>query len=1370
MAGILHTLNTARQGLSAQQLGLNVTGHNISNVNNPDFSRQSVPQAASTPILQSGFLIGTGVASQQIRQTADQLLEDRITEQKSAFSASEAFMTYMKALGNMFNESSDSSISSLLPQFSDAWNTLANNPDGASERMNVYENGLKLSENFNLMDRNFSKIEQDLNQDLQGGVAEINRLGTEIARLNQAIMGQETSRTSNDNRDLRNQLVKELAQWTDIKSFEDSNGALTVTVAGGFSLVSGAASYGLSFESSQVTWQSSSGSYVDITDRIQGGALGGWLEMRDVELPRYRQEMDALARETIWHVNRLHSQGAGTEYDTGVLSGTYAPRQSNWLASLPYGDRIDYTKDFGLWMENRATLPPGYGETVVDMGISTAQPTAWTGSAPELGNVRYDFTVVRSGTTGESLWLADGQNLASVQAAESLEAALTQALRSQTLTLTDASGAVQTLEIGQASGKIPPSAAAISDALNAVDGLQAYSLPNRMTLDISTLLPGVGGMQQGDEVGFTFVSGTVREELIFRVGADDVETRGNFAAALDAVVDQVADLSVSYNGDEAVLESSRGENLGISDFRVMDNARITLDNFVEDTGGPGAASFSLAGVDITFSLDLSGGQTGAADNLFAALNRESTALKAQGISWERNAAGTGVEIWGAGGKALDIAGLDSHGGNDDGGFTLSGASGTLVGGVDAGVQVLAENGVRAVAVAPDSLATGTLGAEGTALVTGGNDSAVKVSTLTIFAAPGMRIQSDAQPGLGSLFNVAAHTDLPAGNAVLTLGGDGGFSAFDTGDVLSFTLDGQPVAYTVAPGDSTDRDFAAGLSQALGAAGLDPSRYRIAQTGASVSIVRTDGEALRLSDFQDTGTGDASLRVVTGSGFGLEGPATLLLQSGAGEVAESAVFGTGAAIEWRKYDVDGNDTGVSGRIDVQDSGPYGVEGDLAFQLSPGTLVAGNTFSMNTNATGRPAPLEMTVKGRAGSVNDSYLFTVKPPGGAVGEESVTLMWESRYGSGEVTVAVDSRTRPPVYVEVDGMRLGFESGTLFKDDLFIIETDAAGNGCMTRASDWHWTTDSFAAQFNRQGEGVSARVLQDGRLAFTNTPQTYEVSDLGCSGVNGFCDVNTRVSVLDATSLNMEALDFRLARDAGGNWAIQNDYTHGLAQLVPPGGDDSGFGIDLTGNGLADIALHFDQPVTGSGFVEFDITARNQENYAFAFSGDAAHNSGLAAALGMNTFFNGTDARTMGVNGRLAELNNLNAGTLDGLTGEIRKGDNSMARALADLQDSTIRFEEWQFSRNGKAVSAQADATLEGYYQMMTGSVGVRYQAEQRSLSFYGVMLSNLGQQRDSISAVSLDEEMVNLIKYQQAFTAAAKLITVSDEMLTTLVNMR
>jgi flagellar hook-associated protein 1 FlgK len=56
-----------------------------------------------------------------------------------------------------------------------------------------------------------------------------------------------------------------------------------------------------------------------------------------------------------------------------------------------------------------------------------------------------------------------------------------------------------------------------------------------------------------------------------------------------------------------------------------------------------------------------------------------------------------------------------------------------------------------------------------------------------------------------------------------------------------------------------------------------------------------------------------------------------------------------------------------------------------------------------------------------------------------------------------------------------------------------------------------------------------------------------------------------------------------------------------------------------------------------------------------------------------------------------------------------------------------------------------------------------ADQKTISQF------VRNQRDSISGVSIDEEMTNLIMYQNAFQASAKLISMTDEMLATIIEM-
>ena len=73
-------------------------------------------------------------------------------------------------------------------------------------------------------------------------------------------------------------------------------------------------------------------------------------------------------------------------------------------------------------------------------------------------------------------------------------------------------------------------------------------------------------------------------------------------------------------------------------------------------------------------------------------------------------------------------------------------------------------------------------------------------------------------------------------------------------------------------------------------------------------------------------------------------------------------------------------------------------------------------------------------------------------------------------------------------------------------------------------------------------------------------------------------------------------------------------------------------------------------------------------------------------------------------------------------------------------------------------------------MVGSIGIVSASASRDRSFSETMVNELNNIRDSISAVSLDEEMTNLIAYQHAYAAAAKLISTSDEMLNTLLELK
>lgn len=159
-------------------------------------------------------------------------------------------------------------------------------------------------------------------------------------------------------------------------------------------------------------------------------------------------------------------------------------------------------------------------------------------------------------------------------------------------------------------------------------------------------------------------------------------------------------------------------------------------------------------------------------------------------------------------------------------------------------------------------------------------------------------------------------------------------------------------------------------------------------------------------------------------------------------------------------------------------------------------------------------------------------------------------------------------------------------------------------------------------------------------------------------------------------------------------------------------------------------------------------------FAFANDS---SNILQAAGMNTFFSGYDASTIAVNSVVEQNVSLVAAGIVNDDGAVFTGDNENALLLGAVQfDETV-----QFSNGDKT-------TLDGFYNALVGDLGSRVRMLSRNVDLHTMISNQLNDLRDGFSGVSLDEELANLIKFQQAYTAAAKLVSTSDQMLETLVN--
>jgi flagellar hook-associated protein 1 FlgK len=280
------------------------------------------------------------------------------------------------------------------------------------------------------------------------------------------------------------------------------------------------------------------------------------------------------------------------------------------------------------------------------------------------------------------------------------------------------------------------------------------------------------------------------------------------------------------------------------------------------------------------------------------------------------------------------------------------------------------------------------------------------------------------------------------------------------------------------------------------------------------------------------------------------------------------------------------------------------------------------------------------------------------------------------------------------------------------------------------------SDIAKLNQQiiyTEGAAGGVAND--LRDTRQSKLEQLAKLTNVSVTEQANGGWDVSVGGVTMVSgMNVQDTLEAYDAGGGQMMVRAQTAGTP-LTLTGGSIQGT-IDVRDGALATLRGNID---TLAGQL---ITQVN-----------TIHSAGfdLNGGTGQN-FFTGTDAATLGVNSALvADPSMIQASGNAGAT-----GDNSVALALAGLANAA------QAGLGNQTFTQNFSATVAALGQSLAS---VNDQTVNQS-----AVTSMLSNQRSSISGVNIDEEMTNLMAFQKAFDASAKLISTVNDMLITVVNMK
>jgi flagellar hook-associated protein 1 FlgK len=293
------------------------------------------------------------------------------------------------------------------------------------------------------------------------------------------------------------------------------------------------------------------------------------------------------------------------------------------------------------------------------------------------------------------------------------------------------------------------------------------------------------------------------------------------------------------------------------------------------------------------------------------------------------------------------------------------------------------------------------------------------------------------------------------------------------------------------------------------------------------------------------------------------------------------------------------------------------------------------------------------------------------------------------------------------------------------------------------------------DRQGESLDVSgSIRGGKLA-----ALIEVRDTFLPGIT--TDLNRLAAQLTSAVNQVHSSGYGLDGSTGnGFFAPRQVAGLSLAQNTGDGGLQQVTVFDPSQLTLDDYRITFAANGPPSTFDIVNTTTGETLAAGQAYSAGAAirfdglevviTHSGLAPQQGDVFTISTTQdaAKTIAVDpGVLTNVRHIAA------AGTPQPGDNTTALALADLDSAML----------------MGGLTMSEFYSTLVSRIGSESQSRQVLATHQELLLTEVENQREAVAGVSLDEEQIDLIRFQQAYNAAANLIRMADEMADIVVNL-
>ena len=190
----------------------------------------------------------------------------------------------------------------------------------------------------------------------------------------------------------------------------------------------------------------------------------------------------------------------------------------------------------------------------------------------------------------------------------------------------------------------------------------------------------------------------------------------------------------------------------------------------------------------------------------------------------------------------------------------------------------------------------------------------------------------------------------------------------------------------------------------------------------------------------------------------------------------------------------------------------------------------------------------------------------------------------------------------------------------------------------------------------------------------------------------------------------------------------------------------------NSTNDLDDYFKASYSSSGVLS--IVPKTSQEYKIAIEDN---DTNFAGAISINNFFSGNDASDISLKQDFVD----NPSLINAYKNPV-DGDSQVANEMLQIQYHKIEF---KYSNNNII-----EATPDEFYRNITAKIATDAQTSGENVETSQAVYNAVNQEQQSISGVNIDEELANLLKYQTAYSANAKIISTIDRMLDALLSIK